>query len=90
MTLQEKQEEGVNTVIENNALQTLLLEELSRKQAELGTTQADGLYQLLNMLTLINSENERSHDTQLQNQKLLVDSLYKLANQQYGLELYME
>lgn len=88
--LQQKQEEGVNTVLENNALQTLLLEELSRKQAELGTNHTEGLAQLIAKLNLLQTENERSHDTQLQNQKLLVDSLYKLATQQYGLELYME
>ncbi len=80
--LESNQEKETETVLESNSVQNLLLEEIARKQAEMEKGQRKGFKGLLEKLNIVKGENEKSHDTQLENQKLMVDSLYKLVNEE--------
>ncbi|WEG12997.1 hypothetical protein PU629_01165 [Pullulanibacillus sp. KACC 23026] len=80
--LKEEKTSETESVLEMQSLQTLLLEEMSRKQAEIDKEQRSGFMKLLEKLNLIKHENDKSHDTQLENQKLMVDALHKLMNEE--------
>lgn len=80
------QKEETKSVLEANALQNLLLEEMARRQVELDKGQKNGFKKVLEKLNLIKSDHDKQHDTQLENQKLMVDSLYKLLHEEQFLE----
>lgn len=85
-SLQAQQDKESETLSEAASLQNLLLEEITRKQTELEKGQRKGFKGILEKLNLIKSENDKSHDTQLENQKLMVDSLYRLVNEEKAIE----
>lgn len=84
--LHDQNEKENETVLEAASLQNLLLEEITRKQTELEKGQRKGFKGILEKLNIIKSDNDKSHDIQLENQKLMVNSLFQLVNEENAME----